>query len=152
MRRRASAMRMTSSPGFAAAPGSRASTHPSRQAPRRPRREGTPGPAGGPRGRGPTAARPRLSLRPRRPAGGRAGREAALLDGGRPILVPAATAMPAKFERIAIAWKPSPQAARAVVAALPFLAQASEIIVATVEEAGEGRDEAGRLMRNLAWH
>jgi len=83
---------------------------------------------------------------------GRATLEAALLDSGRPILVPAATAMPAKFERIAIAWKPSPQAARAVAAALPFLAQAREIVVATVEEAGEGRDEAGRLMRNLAWH
>ena len=40
----------------------------------------------------------------------------------------------------------------AVAAALPFLAQAREIVVATVEEAGEGRDEAGRLMRNLAWH
>jgi len=83
---------------------------------------------------------------------GRATLEAALLDSGRPILVPAATAMPAKFERIAIAWKPSPQAARAVAAALPFLVQAREIIVATVEEAGEGRDEAGRLVRNLAWH
>ena len=82
---------------------------------------------------------------------GRATLEAALLDSGRPILVPAATAMPAKFERIAIAWKPTPQAARAVAAALPFLAQAREIVVATVEEAGEGRDEAGRLVRNLAW-
>ena len=85
-------------------------------------------------------------------ASSRATLEAVLLESGRPILIPAATGMPAKFERIAIAWKPSPQAARAVAAALPFLVQAREIIVATVEEAGEGRDEAGRLVRNLAWH
>ena len=87
---------------------------------------------------------------------GRATLEAALLDSGRPILVPAATAMPAKFERIAIAWKPSPQAARAVAAALPFLAQAREVTIVTVEEAAAGRsaerDDADRLVRNLAWH
>jgi len=82
--------------------------------------------------------------------------ETVLLESGRPILIPAATAMPAKFERIAIAWKPTPQAARAVAAALPFLAQASEIAVITVEEAATGRaaedDGADRLVRNLAWH
>ena len=86
----------------------------------------------------------------------RATLETVLLESGRPILIPAATAMPAKFERIAIAWKPTPQAARAVAAALPFLAQASEIAVITVEEAATGRaaedDGADRLVRNLAWH
>jgi nucleotide-binding universal stress UspA family protein len=82
----------------------------------------------------------------------RATLEAVLLESGRPILIPAATAMPATFERIAIAWKPTPQAARAVAAALPFLAQAREIVVITVEEADDWRDEAGRLVRNLAWH
>ena len=82
----------------------------------------------------------------------RATLEAVLLESGRPILIPAATAMPAKFERIAIAWKPTAQAARAVAAAMPFLAQAREIVVATVEEAAEGREEADRLVRSLAWH
>ena len=78
--------------------------------------------------------------------------EAVLLDSGRPILIPAAAAMPAKFERIAIAWKPTPEAVRAVTAAMPFLALAREIVVATVEEAGAGREEADRLVRNLRWH
>jgi len=78
--------------------------------------------------------------------------EAVLLDSGRPILIPAAAAMPAKFERIAIAWKPTPQAARAVAAAMPFLAQGREIVVITVEEAAEGQDDADRLVGNLAWH
>ncbi len=52
----------------------------------------------------------------RRGAGASSTLEAALLESGRPILIPAAAAMPASFERIAIAWKPTPQAARAVAA------------------------------------
>lgn len=82
--------------------------------------------------------------------------EAVLLETGRPILIPAAAAMPANFERIAIAWKPTPQAARAVAWAMPFLARAKEIVVLTVEEEAEerpgARDDADRLARNLAWH
>ncbi len=58
----------------------------------------------------------------------------------------------AKFERIAIAWKPTPQAARAVAAAMPLLVQASEITVISVEEEAAARDDAGRLARSLAWH
>jgi nucleotide-binding universal stress UspA family protein len=82
----------------------------------------------------------------------RATLEAVLLESGRPILVSAATAMPASFERIAIAWKPTPQAARAVAAAMPFLARAREIVVITVEEPTAERDPADRLVRSLAWH
>jgi nucleotide-binding universal stress UspA family protein len=82
----------------------------------------------------------------------RATLEAVLLESGRPILIPAAAAMPAKFERIAIAWKPTPQAARAVAAAMPLLAGAKEIVVITVEEEAGERDAADRLVRNLAWH
>jgi nucleotide-binding universal stress UspA family protein len=86
----------------------------------------------------------------------RATMETVLLESGRPILIPAAPVIPVKFERIAIAWKPTPQAARAVAAAMPLLARASEIVVITVEEAAAGRsgqrDEGDRLARNLAWH
>jgi nucleotide-binding universal stress UspA family protein len=83
----------------------------------------------------------------------RATLEAVLFDSGRPILIPAAGAMPASFERVAIAWKPTPQAARAVAAALPFVVQASEIIVMSVEEGtSEERDDCDRLMRYLSWH
>jgi nucleotide-binding universal stress UspA family protein len=86
--------------------------------------------------------------------------ETVLLDSGRPVLIPAASAMPANFERIAIAWKPTPQAARAVAAAMPLLARAKEVVVITVEEPAAARagehpgehHEADRLVRNLAWH
>jgi nucleotide-binding universal stress UspA family protein len=60
--------------------------------------------------------------------------ERALLDSGRPLLIPAAEAMTALPERIAIAWKETPQAARAVAAALPLLARAKTVSVLTVEE------------------
>jgi nucleotide-binding universal stress UspA family protein len=77
--------------------------------------------------------------------------EAALLDTGRPLMISGA-AMPAvSFATVAIAWKATPQAARAVAAAMPFIARAKEIIVLTVEE-GQGTDDADRLVRNLAWH
>jgi nucleotide-binding universal stress UspA family protein len=83
--------------------------------------------------------------------------EAVLLQTGRPLLIPAAAPVTASIERIAIAWKPTREATRAVALAMPFLARAKEIIVLTVaEEApvdGEAApDEAAPLVRNLAWH
>ena len=85
----------------------------------------------------------------------RATLEAVLLDTGRPMLIPAASAMPAALDRIAIAWKPTPQAARAVALAMPFLTRAKEILVVAVEEQAAQVDQgadADRLVRNLAWH
>ncbi|MGE5268818.1 MAG: universal stress protein [Thiohalocapsa sp.] len=77
--------------------------------------------------------------------------EAALFDTGRPILIPAAAAMPESFKRIAIAWKPTPQAARAVALALPFLMRAEQVLVVSVEEDAESHD-TDHLVRNLGWH
>jgi len=80
--------------------------------------------------------------------------EAALLETGRPLLIPATAApLPASIERVAIAWKAVPQAARAVALAAPFIARAKEIIVLTVEEASDEQPgEIDRLLRNFAWH
>lgn len=79
--------------------------------------------------------------------------EAVLLESGRPLLIPSAAAPPpAAADTVAIAWKPVPQAARAVAAAMPLLARAKQIVVLTVEEEEGRRDEAERLVRNLAWH
>jgi len=90
--------------------------------------------------------------------------EAALLDTGRPLLVPA-TPDPATrsgdgtplFDgTVAVAWKNTPEAARAVTAAMPFLAAAQQVVILTVDEGGgdaEDRDEsAERLARSLRWH
>ena len=85
-------------------------------------------------------------------AGARSILETVLLEGGRPLVIPAASPMPANFERIAIAWKPTPQAARAVAAAMPLLTRAKEVAVITAEEPPAAHHEADRLVRNLAWH
>jgi nucleotide-binding universal stress UspA family protein len=60
--------------------------------------------------------------------------------------------LPRLPERIAIAWKPTPQAARAVAFAMPLLAQAKEAVILTIEEEEGRRDEADRLAASLAWH
>jgi nucleotide-binding universal stress UspA family protein len=80
--------------------------------------------------------------------------EAVLLETGRPLLIPGPADAPAPetLGRIAIAWKPVPQAARAVALAMPLISRASEIIVATVEESADERDEIDRLSRYLGRH
>jgi nucleotide-binding universal stress UspA family protein len=78
--------------------------------------------------------------------------EALLLESGRPLLIPAAAPAPDFATRIAIAWKATPQAARAVAFAMPFLTQASAITILSVDEEDGRRDDAARLVRYLGWH
>ena len=86
-------------------------------------------------------------------ANGRSTLEAVLVQTGRPLLIPGVGAPSVEMaDRIAIAWKPTPQTARAVAAAMPFLARAKEIVVMTVQEEEGRRDDADRLVRNLEWH
>jgi nucleotide-binding universal stress UspA family protein len=79
--------------------------------------------------------------------------EALLFETGRPLLIPGPSAPAPDFaDRIAIAWKPGPQAARAVAAAMPLLARAKEITVLTIAEDESARDETARLIDYLGWH
>ena len=61
-----------------------------------------------------------------------------------------ASALP---DTVVIAWKPTPEAARAVTAAMPFLSMAREIVIMTVAENETTIQEEGadRLMANLRW-
>jgi nucleotide-binding universal stress UspA family protein len=78
--------------------------------------------------------------------------EAAILDSGRPLLIPTAAPMTALPESIVIAWKATREAAHAVTAALPFLHLAKEILILTVaEEEDLSSEEGTRLMTNLRW-
>ena len=80
--------------------------------------------------------------------------QAALLNGGRPLLIPTVGPISALPSTVVIAWKATPEAARAVTAAMPFLSQAKQIVITTVAE-GETRAEeeaASRLMTTLQWH
>jgi len=79
--------------------------------------------------------------------------EGALIDSGRPLLIPPAAPLTAVPETVAIAWKASPQAARALTAASPFLSMAKQIVVLTVaEDQRAPEEEADRLMAGLRWH
>jgi nucleotide-binding universal stress UspA family protein len=79
--------------------------------------------------------------------------EAALLETGRPLLIPGHGATSDIVGgTVAIAWKDTAQAARAVAAAMPLLARAKEIVVMTVAEREEPEKGTDRLVRNLAWH
>jgi len=98
-----------------------------------------------------------LAVAPRGVAGSdavaRSTLETLLLESGRPLLIPGALPTPTTLaERIAIAWKPTAQATRAVAYAMPLIARAKEVTVLTVEEDEGRRDAANRLIAYFAWH
>ena len=79
--------------------------------------------------------------------------EGALIDSGRPLLIPPAATLTTLPETIAIGWKATPQTARALTAALPFLSMAKQVVVLTVaEDRRAPEEEADRLMAGLRWH
>ena len=56
-------------------------------------------------------------------------------------------------ETIVIAWKATPEAARAVGAAMPLLSTAKQILIVTVaEDQGTSDEEGARLLTSLRWH
>lgn len=78
--------------------------------------------------------------------------EAALLAGGRPVLL-APAGMPETIgRRIAIAWRGSSDCARAVGGAMPFLQKAESVTVLTVGTSRTESSRAAELVSHLAWH
>lgn len=79
--------------------------------------------------------------------------EAALMDTGRPLLIAPSAAPASLGRRVVIAWKDTPEAARAVSCALPFIGRAEQVTIVSVMDDGESKDEsAPRLRRALRWH
>lgn len=80
--------------------------------------------------------------------------ESVLLNSGRPLLIPPSAPMAALPDTVVIAWKATPEAARAVAAAMPFLSIAKQIVIMTVAEDETALEEEGadRLMANFRWH
>ena len=58
--------------------------------------------------------------------------EAALLDTGRPILIAPPVLPPKTGGHIAVAWESSPEAARALSAAIPILEKAEKLVPSTI--------------------
>lgn len=78
-----------------------------------------------------------------------------LVRSGRPVLIAADTA-PRTFSRnVAIAWKDTAEAGRALTAALPFLAKAQRVAIITAAEDGDqnaAAASAGGVAATLKWH
>jgi nucleotide-binding universal stress UspA family protein len=72
---------------------------------------------------------------------------------GRPVLIAGASPAPALAGTVMVCWKESPEAARAVNAAMPFLLQARRVVVVSIAETGDDPAESlAEVARQLAWN
>lgn len=75
----------------------------------------------------------------------------ALLGGGRPVLMLPRWMHPHTWaKRVVIAWKGTPEAARAVKGALPFIAEAKAVRIFIANPRGERHGEDERSLERLA--
>jgi nucleotide-binding universal stress UspA family protein len=72
---------------------------------------------------------------------------------GRPILIAGSEPPRHLLSTVVVCWNESPEAARAVAAALPLLVKARKVEIVTVDDGEPGCAEAVRdIARQLAWH
>lgn len=80
---------------------------------------------------------------------------ALILNSGRLVLIAPRRALENLAPTITVAWKETAEAARAITAAMPFLAKAERILIVSVED-GRGSaatmESADRVARQLRWH
>jgi nucleotide-binding universal stress UspA family protein len=76
--------------------------------------------------------------------------EAAVMEGGHPVLLAPMRPIVPVGEIIAVAWNGSVEAARAVAAAMPFLAKAREVHILTAKDADHPAVDPG-FTDYLAW-
>lgn len=77
---------------------------------------------------------------------------AALFETGRPVLAVPPEGAPSVGKKIAVAWRPTPEAARAIVGALPFLARAESVLVITPKDEATPTTASSDLAGYLARH
>lgn len=79
-----------------------------------------------------------------------------IMGSGRPVLLAPAAKATGPFGTVAIAWKDTAEAARALTAAMPLLKQAKHIELICAEEGGAKRDGRAtsheNILRYLGWH
>jgi nucleotide-binding universal stress UspA family protein len=79
--------------------------------------------------------------------------ETVLATGGRPVLIAPSATRPHSIDTVFVCWKESPEAARALAAAMPLLARAERIVVASVIEDSSGDSRSlSDVARHLAFH
>ena len=88
------------------------------------------------------------------PAGTDATPTRALFQTGRPVLVAGLAEAESLGERVIVAWNGGVEAARAITAALPFLAAAERVTAVAVRDASSDDDDRGlaEVAEYLAWH
>ncbi len=77
--------------------------------------------------------------------------EAALLDTGRPIMIAPPTMPAATGKHVAVAWESSPEAARALSAALPLLEKAEKVTLLSADPVEPPSIPASEGVARLAW-
>ncbi len=76
-----------------------------------------------------------------------------LLGCGRPMLLAAATAPSRLAGTIIVGWRETPEAARAVAAAMPLLTKAERVVFVAVDEGAEGTaDAVDDVARQFRWN
>lgn len=78
-----------------------------------------------------------------------------LLNAGRPVLLAPHQTLENLAPTMAIAWKETAEAARAITAAMPLLAKADRIHILSVEDglgSAATMESAERVARQLRWH
>jgi Universal stress protein UspA and related nucleotide-binding proteins len=77
-----------------------------------------------------------------------------ILSAGRPVLFANGDYRPVTAENVLIAWKDTREARRAIVDAMPFLVDAREVLVATINEGDKvaARESAADVVRFLMKH
>jgi len=79
-----------------------------------------------------------------------------LMHSGRPVLIGSRTVPNQLAHTVAIAWKETAEAARALTASMPFLAKATKVIVLSADEGANTVDvtieSAERLVQSLRWN
>jgi nucleotide-binding universal stress UspA family protein len=80
--------------------------------------------------------------------------EAALMDTGKPLLIAPTTPPQTLLGTVVIAWKDTPEAARAVASAMPLIDRAGRVVILSVAEDEETPPDASceRLRKSLRWH
>ncbi len=77
--------------------------------------------------------------------------EAALLDTGRPILIAPPTLPPVTGGHVAVAWESSPEAARALSAAIPILEKADKVTLLAADPVEPPPIQSSEGVARLAW-
>lgn len=79
--------------------------------------------------------------------------EKLLLGSGRPIVIPGDSPSSAAMNTIVIGWKETPEAARALGAAMPLLKLAKKVVIVHIAEADDAAaHELALLAEQLSWH